>query len=234
MKSIIINLTLLFVALSTLSAQVELPQGCNAIQDSVYITKGLNRNKQVHGPADSIYYLTRAYLCDDGREGSPRAPIGDSSVVMNNFKRNAIDLSRQWAAAVTIAGMKEEAVVRPVRTINRTTTNLFNQSIYPEMAKEVFTNFPDSLFLGDYRITPESGTTVDATLTRNAQGQFRLRWGSNNKQVFILSEVHLRVLSYSGTKDLDLIRRNASTAKWIDPAGGVTLVNKKLQAPKNK
>lgn len=223
--TIILNL-LLFFAISA-TAQIDLPQGCNATSDSIYITKLPNRNKVLFGSADSIYYLTRDYICEDGREGAPRAPIGDSTIVMNNLKNNAVNLSRQWANSVIIASMKNEAIVNPVRTMNRTTTALFNTSIYPEIAKL----FPDSLFLADYRLTPESGTAVDATITKNAQGQFRLRWGaSNNKHVLILSDVHMRVLQYSGTKDLDLVRRNPDTAKWVSDTGVVTIVNKKLQA----
>lgn len=224
MKFITTTIFLLFTTM--LIAQIDLPQGCITVTDSVYITKRPNRNKAQFGRADSIYYLTRDYVCEDGREGPQSAPIGDSTTVMSNLKQNAVDLSRQWAASVIIASMKQEAVVTPIRTMNRTTTALFKTSIYPELAKL----FPDSLYIADYRFTPESGTAIDATITRNAQGQYRFRWASNNKQVLILSDVHIRVLAYSGTKDLDLVRRDANTARWVSDREGITLVNKTLQA----
>jgi len=226
MKSNIITTICLLITIP-LSAQIDLPQGCVAEYDSTYITKGKNRNKQQFGPADSIYYLTREYLCADGREGAPKVPIGDSATVLNNLKRNAIDLSRQWAASVVISTLKNEAVINPVRTMNRTAQSLFNVNLYAEIAGL----FQDSLIIGDYTLKPETGDPIPATITKNAQGQLRLRWGTNNtKQVIVLSDVHMRILNYTTGKDIDLVRRNDTTPKWNSDVTTITLVNKKLQA----
>lgn len=211
-----------------LFAQVDLPQGCKTTFDSIYISQRPNPSRAQFGAAANIYYLTRDYICEDFRTGPQSVPIGDSSVLINNLKRNAIDLSRNWVASVVISAEKQQAVIAPVRTINRTVGSLFNLSIYSVIANE----FPDSLFLGSYRFTSESGAEVDATITKNPQGQYRFRWGaSNNKAVRIMSDVHIRVMGYSGTKDLDFVRRDALASKWVSQEGA-SLVNKVTQQNK--
>ena len=217
----ITTLFLLFAA--TLAfGQIELPQGCKTTFDSIFITSRPNPSKQQFGPSATIFYLTRDYICEDFRTGPQSVPIGDSSVLINNLKVNAVNFSRQWAASVIIAAEKNQAVIVPVRTINQTSVAVLKQSIYPVIAAE----FPDSLFLGDYRFTPEGGTAVVATVTKNAQGQFRFRWGaSNNKLVQIMSDNHFRIINYATNKDLDFVRRDASSPKWVNPEGA-SLVNR--------
>lgn len=224
-----ITTTILFlIAIITATAQVDLPQGCVAIFDSAYIAELPNPNKQQFGKADSIYFLFRDYICEDGRRAvpGPAAPIGDSTTMIGNLKRNAIDLSRQWVASVVIANSKNEAVIAPVRAMSRTAQSLLNTSLYAAIAAE----FTDSLIVGDYRYNPETGAAIDATITKNAQGQYRLRYSSTNKQVIVISDVHIRVLAFSGTKNLDLIRRNNQSPKWFSDTSTLTFVNKKLQA----
>lgn len=230
--------TIIFTLFATITfAQIDLPQGCKATFDSIFITERPNPSKQQFGPAATIYYLTRDYICEDFRTGPQSVPIGDSTVVVNNLKRNAIDLSRQWAASVIIAAEKNAAVITPVRTINRTVTALFDISIYPVIAEE----FPDSIFIGDYRFTPESGTAVDGTITKNASGQFRFRWGNNNKAVQVMSDNHIRIINYATNKDLDFVRRAGNSFKWVNQEG-LALVNETMKTqqqaqastPKNK
>lgn len=223
------TIILLFIT-ATATAQIDLPQGCKATFDSIYITERPNPSKQQFGPSATIYYLTRDYICEDFRTGPQSVPIGDSSVVVNNLKRNAIDLSRQWVASVVLAAAKQNAVITPVRTINKTTTALFNLSIYPIIAAE----FPDSLYLGDYRFTSEAGVAVDATITKNPQGQLRFRWGTNNnKLVQVMSDVHIRVINYATNKDLDFVRRDAASFKWVNQEGA-GLINKTIQTQQSK
>lgn len=219
---------LLFCFPSIAFAQIDLPQGCKSTFDSVYITERPNPSKQQFGPAAKIYYLTRDYICEDFRTGPQSVPIGDSSAVVNNLKRNAIDLSRQWAASVIVSAEKNAAVINPVQTINKTTEALFNLSIYAPIAAE----FPDSLFLGDYRFTNEAGTAVDATLTKNAQ-QYRFRWASNNKEVRVMSDNHIRIIRYTANKDLDFVRRDANSPKWVNQEGA-GLINKTVKAKQSR
>ena len=220
----ITTLFLLF-AVTIAFGQIELPQGCKTTFDSIFITSRPNPSKQQFGPSATIFYLTRDYICEDFRTGPQSVPIGDSSVLINNLKSNAINFSRQWAASVIIAAEKNQAVIVPVRTINQTAVAVLKQSIYPVIAAE----FPDSLFLGDYRFTNEAGTAVDATLTKNAQKQFRFRWASNNKEVRVMSDNHIRIINYATNKDLDFVRRDAASPKWVNPEGA-GLVNRTLQA----
>lgn len=222
------TIILLFFTI-TATAQIDLPSGCKATFDSIYITVRPNPSKAQFGSSTTIYYLTRDYVCEDFRTGPQSVPIGDSSVVVNNMKRNAIDLSRQWVAAVVIAAEKQNAVITPVRTINRTLSSLFDLSIYPVIQSE----FPDSLFLGDYRFTSETGAAVDATITKNLQGQYRFRWGSNNKAVQVMSDLHIRIINYAANKNLDFVRRDATSPKWVNQEGA-GLLNKTIQAQQSR
>lgn len=213
-----------------LIAQINLPEGCKATFDSIYITVRINPSKAQFGPSTTIYYLTRDYICEDFRTGPQSTPIGDSTVLINNLKSNAINFSRQWAASVIISSEKNQAVIVPVRTINQTANTVLKQPIYPVIQSE----FPDSLFLGDYRFTSEAGAAVDATITKNPQGQFRFRWGANNnKLVQVMSDVHIRIINYAANKDLDFVRRDAASPKWVNQEGA-GLVNKTIQAQQSK
>jgi len=223
------TIILLFFAI-TATAQIDLPSGCKATFDSIYITIRPNPSKAQFGPSANIYYLTRDYICEDFRTGPQSTPIGDSTVLINNLKSNAINFSRQWAASVIISAEKNQAVIVPVRTINQTANTVLRQPIYPVIQAE----FADSLFLGDYRFTSEAGAAVDATISKNPQGQLRFRWGTNNnKLVQVMSDVHIRVINYATNKDLDFVRRDAASFKWVNQEGA-GLINKTIQTQQSK
>jgi hypothetical protein len=225
MKSFI-TIAIFFFTLS-LAAQIQLPQGCKVEMDSSWVARDKNRDKVQFGKNDSIFYRYDYYLCEDGREGTNKTPLGDTSIVLGMYKSEIINRSRQWVAAVVIAGLKNQAVINPARAINRSAQKTLNQNILDLVAKE----FQDSSIVGTYTLQDGTNASVDAAITIQPNGSLRLRWGTTNRVVQVYSDVHIRILNHpTAGRNIDLVRRANDFPTWFSDASIFTIKNKKLAA----
>jgi len=48
-----------------------------------------------------------------------------------------------------------------------------------------------------------------------------------------MSDVHIRIINYATNKDLDFVRRDATSPKWVNQEGA-RLLNKTIQAQQSR
>jgi hypothetical protein len=119
-----------------------------------------------------------------------QVPMGDSASAVNNLASWQIQRVRDHAYIVGVA-MQKPAILRQW---NKVSAEMVANG-FPALAT-VVQNYFENAFIGDVKVKVGTADFVQGTVTKNAQGILRLKYGTNDYRVTIFCDRMIRIVNY--------------------------------------
>ena len=145
----------------------------------------------------------------DGYEATRKQVIGDSATTVTYLLGKAIDISRGYATYAAHVVAKKEMM----HSISNANDALVSVGL-PEIYDLIQANF-EGQFVGGAKVNEKGKDAVNGEVVKTDSGVLRLKFGSLNSRILILSDKMIRVFSYPAqgkVTDIYLVRPGIFTS----------------------